>query len=87
MRKTDMSDVGRQQFDMSEPEGKKAAGKIWTEEMNICIEDENVIEERKQICSGKSIMVTHTYRKNPEGPQGKADIFATMGHTRLQVEA
>ena len=41
--------------------------------MNRGIEDEGEArtEERKEICSGTSIMATHAYTKNSDSPLGK----------------
>ena len=52
---------------------EEAAGKIRTEEMITCVEDEGEIgtEERKEICAGAMLMPTHTYTRNPESPLGK----------------
>ena len=48
-------------------------GEIRTEEMITGVEDEGEIrtEERKEICAGSTLMVTHAYTRNPESPLGK----------------
>ena len=54
-------------------ESEEAAGNVRTEEMITGVEDEGEIrtEERKEICSGATLMVTHAYTRSPEGPVGK----------------
>ena len=54
-------------------ESEEAAGNVRTEEMIAGVEDEGEIrtEERKEICSGATLMATHAYTRNPEGPIGK----------------
>ena len=44
-----------------------------TEETITGVEDEGEIrtEERKEICSGATLMATHSYTRNPESPIGK----------------
>ena len=48
-------------------------GEIRTEEMITGVEDEGEIrsEERKEICSGATLMATHAYTRNPESRIGK----------------
>ena len=48
-------------------------GEIRTEETITGVEDEGEIrtEERKEICSGATLMATHAYTRNPESPIGK----------------
>ena len=48
-------------------------GDIRTEEMITGVEDEGEIrtEERKEICSGATLMATHAYTRNPESRIGK----------------
>ena len=50
---------------------EEAAGRIRTEGMITCVEDEIRTEERKEICAGATLMATHTYTSNPENPLGK----------------
>ena len=49
------------------------------------VEDEGEIrtEERKEICSGATLLATHAYTRNPESPIGR-DRFTAMGLTRLR---
>ena len=44
-----------------------------TKEMITGVEDEGEIrtEERKEICSGATLIATHSYTRNPESPLGK----------------
>ena len=48
-------------------------GEIRTEETITGVEEEGEImtEERKEICSGATLMATHSYTRNPESPIGK----------------
>ena len=48
-----------------------AAGNFRTEEMITGDEGEIRTEERKDICSGATLMATHAYTRNPESPIGK----------------
>ena len=52
---------------------EESAGNIRKEEMIAGVEDEGEIrtEDRKVICSGATLMATHTYSRNPESPLGK----------------
>ena len=50
---------------------EEAAGNFRTEEMITGDEGEIRTEERKEICSGATLMATHTYTRNPESPIGK----------------
>ena len=52
---------------------EEAAGNTRTEETITGDEDEGEIrtEERKEICSGATLMATHAYTRNPESPIGK----------------
>ena len=52
---------------------EEAAGNFRTEETITGVEDEGEIrtEERKEICSGATLMATHAYTRNPESPIGK----------------
>ena len=54
-------------------ERAEAAGNFRTEETITGVEDEGEIrtEERKEICSGATLMATHAYTRNPESPIGK----------------
>ena len=54
-------------------EREEAAGNFRTEETITGVEDEGEIrtEERKEICSGATLMATHAYTRNPESPVGK----------------
>ena len=54
-------------------EREEAEGIFRTEETITGVEDEGEIrtEERKEICSGATLMATHTYTRNPESPIGK----------------
>ena len=53
--------------------GVEVEGEIRTEETITGVEDEGEIrtEERKEICSGATLMATHAYTRNPESPIGK----------------
>ena len=53
--------------------GDEDKGEIRTEETITGVEDEGEIrtEERKEICSGATLMATHAYTRNPESPIGK----------------
>ena len=53
--------------------GVEDEGEIRTEEMITGVEDEGEIrsEERKEICSGATLMATHAYTRNPESRIGK----------------
>ena len=53
--------------------------------MDIGIEDEaeNVTGDRKDICSGTSIMATHAYTKNPESPLEKEQEICVKIHEPL----
>ena len=53
-------------------DGENAARNIRAEEMNTGIEDEGEgrRDDRKEICSGTSLMATHAYMKNKESPLG-----------------
>ena len=53
--------------------GDEDEGEIRTEETITGVEDEGEIrtEERKEICSGATLMATHAYTRNPESPIGK----------------
>ena len=53
--------------------GVEDVGEIRTEEMITGVVDEGEImtEERKEICSGATLMATHAYTRNPESPIGK----------------
>ena len=53
--------------------GVEEEGEIRTEETITGVEDEGEIrtEERKEICSGATLMATHAYTRNPESPIGK----------------
>ena len=53
--------------------GVEDEGEIRTEEAITGVEDEGEIrtEERKEICSGATLMATHAYTRNPESPIGK----------------
>ena len=53
--------------------GVEDEGEIRTEETITGVEDEGEIrtEERKEICSGATLMATHTYTRNLESPIGK----------------
>ena len=52
---------------------EEAAGNFSTEEMITGVEDEGEIrtEERKEICSGATLMATLAYTRNPESHLGK----------------
>ena len=50
---------------------EEAAGNFRTEEMITGDEGEIRTEERKEICSGATLMATHAYTRNPESPIGK----------------
>ena len=52
----------------------EAAENIRTDEMITGVEDEGEIrtEERKEICSGATLMATHAYTRNHESPLGNA---------------
>ena len=52
---------------------EEAAGHFRTEEVITGVEDEGEIrtEERKDICSGATLMATHAYTRYPESPIGK----------------
>ena len=54
-------------------EREEAAGNFRTEKTITGVEDEGEIrtEERKDICSGATLMATHAYTRNPENPIGK----------------
>ena len=54
-------------------EREEATGNFRTEEMSTGVEDEGEIrtDERKEICSGATLMATHAYTRNPECPIGK----------------
>ena len=54
-------------------EREETAGNFRTEETITGVEDEGEIrtEERKEICSGATLMATHAYTRNPESPIGK----------------
>ena len=54
-------------------EREEAAENFRTEETITGVEDEGEIrtEERKEICSGATLMATHAYTRNPESPIGK----------------
>ena len=54
-------------------ESEEAAGNVRTEEMITGVEYEGEIrtEERKEICSGATLMATHAYTRKPESPIGK----------------
>ena len=54
-------------------EREEAGGNYRTEETITGVEDEGEIrtEERKEICSGATLMATHAYTRNPESPIGK----------------
>ena len=54
-------------------EREEAAGNFRTEETITGVEDEGEIrtEERKEICSGATLMATHAYTRNPESHIGK----------------
>ena len=53
-------------------EREEAAGNFRTEETITGVEDEiSRTEERKEICSGATLMATHAYTRNPESPIGK----------------
>ena len=54
-------------------EREEAAGNFRTEETITGVEDEGEIrtEERKEVCSGATLMATHAYTRNPESPIGK----------------
>ena len=43
-------------------------------------EGEGTTEERKELCSGTSLMATQAYTKNKESP---LDGSASMGYTRI----
>ena len=66
-------------------ESEEAAGNFRTEEMITCVEDEEEIrtEERKEICSGETLMATHAYTRNPESPLGQ-EIDLQQWDTLLQ---
>ena len=66
-------------------ESEEAAGNVRTEEMITGVEDEGRIrtEARKGVCSGATLMATHAYTRNPEGPIGK-EIDLQQWDTRLQ---
>ena len=51
-------------------EREEAAGNFRTEETMTGVEDEGEIrtEERKEICTGATLMATHAYTRNPESP-------------------
>ena len=51
--------------------GVEDEGEIRTEEMITGDEGEIRTEERKEICSGATLMATHAYTRNPESPIGK----------------
>ena len=57
----------------SNQESEEAAGNFRTEEMITGVEDEGEIrtEDKKEICSGATLMATHAYTRNPESPIGK----------------
>ena len=59
--------------DREELSRDEVAGNIRTEEMIKCVEDEGEIrtEERKEICSGATLMASHSYTRNPENHLGK----------------
>ena len=44
-------------------ESEEAAGNVRAEEMITGVEDEIRTEERKEICSGATLMAAHAYRK------------------------
>ena len=50
---------------------EEAAGNFRTEEIITGDEGEIRTEERKEMCSGATLMATHAYTKNPESPIGK----------------
>ena len=54
-------------------ESEEAAGNVRTEDMITGVDDEGEIrtEERKEICSGATLMATHAYTRNPERHIGK----------------
>ena len=62
----------------------EAAGKIRTEDMITGVEDEGEIrpEERKDICTGATLMATHAYTGNPESPLGK-EIYLQQWDTLI----
>ena len=64
-------------------EREEAAGNFWTEETITGVEDEGEIrtEERKEICSGATLMATHAYTRNPESPIGKEIDFSNGTHS------
>ena len=66
-------------------DSEEAAGNFRTEEMITCVEDEEEIrtEERKEICSGETLMATHAYTRNPESPLGQ-EIDLQQWDTLLQ---
>ena len=51
--------------------GVEDEGEIRTEETITGDEGEIRTEERKEICSGATLMSTHAYTRNPESPIGK----------------
>ena len=51
--------------------GVEDEGEIRTEEMITGDEGGIRTEERKEICSGATLMATHAYTRNPESPIGK----------------
>ena len=53
--------------------GVEDEGEIRTEETITGVENDGEIrtEERKEICSGATLMATHAYTRNPESPIGK----------------
>ena len=51
--------------------GVEDEGEIRTEDKITGDEGEIRTEERKEICSGATLMATHAYTRNPESPIGK----------------
>ena len=67
-------------------DGKKAAGNIWTEEMNTGIEDEedHWTEERKEVYVLGYRIWQHTHTEESSESTRKGAGFVTMGYTRLR---
>ena len=65
-------------------ESEEAAGNVRTEEMITGVDDEGEIrtEEKKEICSGATLMATHAYTRNPESPIGK-EIYLQQWDTLI----
>ena len=69
--------------------GVEDEGEIRTEEMITGDEGEIRTEDRKEICSGATLMATHAYTRNPDSPIGKEiDLqqWETLVFKGLQAE-